>query len=181
MGAFFSPVSLHITQIHILDASINGDALGFLQRGNGCWREVLHLVAWEETAEVERSRSEAIGDEPLAHPSYHGHIVINGRYDEVRQFYPHTSIPHGEDGVENRLKVTATNTLVDFVAEGFQVYIGGIEIRQQVGKWFLTDIASRHENIPQSLFMCQTSRICHIFYIGKRFSIGVGDAWTMVL
>ena len=112
----------------MLNTLVNGDALGVLQRGNGCWREVLHFVAWEETAEVEWGRGEAVGDEPLAHPSNHVHIVINSRDDEVWQLYPHTSIPHGEDGVEDRLQVATADTLVDFVAEGFQVDIGGIEI-----------------------------------------------------
>ena len=114
----------------MLNTLVNGDAFGFLQGGNGCWWKVRELVAWKEAAEVEWGRGEAIGNEPLAHPPNHVHIVINGGNEEVCQFYPHTSIPHGEDGVEDRLQVTTTNALVDVVAEGFQVDIGGIEIGQ---------------------------------------------------
>ena len=165
----------------MLNTLVNGDVFGFLQRGNGCWWKVRQLVAWEETAEVEWGRGESVGDEPLAHLSNHVHIVINGRYDEVCQFYPHTSIPHGEDGVEDRLQVATADTLVDFVAEGFQVDIGGIEIGEQVGKWLLADVTCRDEDVPQSLFMRQTGRIRHIFYIGEWLCIGVGDAWTMAL
>ena len=129
---------------------------------------------------MEWGRGEAIGNEPLAHPPNHVHIVINGGNEEVCQFYPHTCILHGKDGVEHHGETATTDMLVDFVAEGFQVDIGSIEIGQQVGKRLLTNVASRHEDVPQSVFVCQASRIRHIFYIGERLGIGVGDAWTMV-
>ena len=81
----------------------------------------MHLIAGEETAEVEGCGGEAIGNEPLAHLSNHVYIVINIRDDEVCQFYPYTCIPHSEDGVEDRLEMSTTNTLIDVVTEGFQV------------------------------------------------------------
>jgi len=87
----------------MLDAFFNGDLLGFLQRVDGCRRNVLHLVAREETAEVQGIVGEAIAGYPLAHPTNYRHVIVDARDDEVRQFYPHASIAHRENGVEHWL------------------------------------------------------------------------------
>jgi hypothetical protein len=44
--------------------------------------------------------------------------------------------------------MTATDMHVNVVAEGFKVYVGGIEIGQQVLEGLLTDIACCNEDIP---------------------------------
>ena len=71
--------------------------------------------------------------------------------------------------------MSATDLLVDVVAERFQVDVRCIEIGQQVGEWFLVHVACRYKDVPQSC--C----IGHIFYISEGFSVGVGDTWAMVL
>lgn len=109
---------------------------------------MLHLIARKETAEMERGGSEAIVDEPTAHLANHVHIVVDGGDDEVREFYPDAGIPHGKDGVEDWLQMATTEMLINRVAEGFQVDIGSIEIRQQVGKGLLADVTSRHKDVP---------------------------------
>ena len=52
---------------------------------------------------------------------------------------------------------------------------------QQISQGFLTDIARCNKDIPQTFFMRQTGGIDYIFYISKRFGLGIGDAWTVVL
>jgi hypothetical protein len=71
--------------------------------------------------------------------------------------------------------------IIYVVAEGFEVDVGSIEIRQQVGQWLLTDIARRNEDIPKSCLMGQPCTIDDILEIGQRLSIGVSDTWTLVL
>ena len=85
------------------DASLEGGLLGGLEGLDGRGRDILHLVAGEETAEVERRFGEAVGDEPLAHLTDHAHIVVDARDDEVGEFEPHARLFHGEDGVEHWL------------------------------------------------------------------------------
>ena len=77
--------------------------------------------------------------------------------------------------------MSTADALVDIVAEGFQVDVGRIEVGQEVGEGFLTDIASRDEDVPKAFLVCQTSRIQDIFYISEGFGIGVGDARAVVL
>ena len=77
--------------------------------------------------------------------------------------------------------MSATDALVDFVAEGFQVDVGSVEVGQKVSQRLLTDVASRDKDVPEPFLMLQTRRIYHIFYIGKGFGIGIGNAWTVVL
>ena len=71
-------------------------------------------------------------DEPTTHLADHVHVVIDTRNDEVGDLDPHTGIAHGEDGVENGLQMSAADTLVDGIAEGFQVDVGSIEVGQEV-------------------------------------------------
>lgn len=165
----------------MLDAFLEGDALSCFQGGKGCRRQVLHPVAWEEPAEMERCVGQTMSHQPLTHLPDHIHIVVNGRNEEVGQFYPHPCLLHGKDGVEHWGEMTSTDSLVDLIAERFQVYVGRIEIRQQLGKWFLTNVTSCHEDVPESLLMGQTGSLRHIFYIGKGLRIGVGDARTVML
>ena len=160
---------------------VEGDLFGCLEGLDGCGGNILHLIAGEESAEMERSISEAVGDEPLAHLADHGHIVVDARDDEVSEFDPYVRLFHGENSVEHWLQVSATDALVDLVAEGFQVNIGSIEIRQEISQRLLTDITRCNEDVPESFLMRQTRRIYHIFYIGKGFGVGVGDAWAVVL
>ena len=77
--------------------------------------------------------------------------------------------------------MSATDALVDLVAEGFQVDVGSVEVGQEICEWLLTDVAGRDEDVPKAFLMCQTCRVYHIFYIGKGFGIGIGNAWTVVL
>ena len=120
-------------------------------------------------------------DEPLTHPANHFHIIIDARDDKIGDFYPYTSIMHGEDGVEHRLEMAATDALIDVIAERLEVDVGGIEIRQQVGQRLLTDIACRDEDVPEACLMCQSGGVGDVFYIGERLGVGVGDARTVVL
>ena len=117
----------------------------------------------------------------MTHPSNHVHIIIHRRNNEICEFDPYPSIPHGEDGVEHHGEMSATNALINLIAERFQIDVSSIEIGQQVSQRLLTDITCRHKDIPKTFFVRQAGRIRHIFYIGERFRIGVGDAWTMVL
>jgi hypothetical protein len=172
---------LYIPKIYMFDAFIEGDTLGCFQGGKGCGRQVLHLIAWEEPAEMERCMAQTMSHQPLTHLPNHIHIVVNGGNEEVGQFYPHASLLHGEDGVEHWGEMPSTDSLVDLIAERFQVYVGRIEIRQQVGKWFLTNVTCCYEDVPESLLMGQTGSLRHIFYIGKGLRIGIGDAWTVML
>lgn len=165
----------------MFDAFVEGDTLGCFQGGKGCRRQVMHLIAWEEPAEMERCMAQTMSHQPLTHLPDHIPIVVNGRNQEVCQFYPHASLLHGEDGVEHWGEMPSTDPLVDLIAERFQVYVGRIEIRQQVGKWFLTNVTCCYEDVPESLLMGQTGSLRHIFYIGKGLRIGVGDAWTVML
>ena len=100
--------------------------------------------------------------------------------NKVGEFYPYAGIPHGEDGVKHGLQMTAADTLINIIAERFQVDIGSIEVWQQVGQRFLTHITCCDEDVPESSLMRQTDCIDDVFYIGKRFGIGIGDAWAVV-
>lgn len=165
----------------MLDALFLSDLSGSTEGLDRCGLKVLHLISREETREMERGAGKVIGNEPLAHLTDHVHIIVDSWDNKVGELYPYASPLHGEDGVEDGLQMTTADPLVDVVAERLEVDIGGIEVGQEVGKGFLTDIASRDEDIPQSFFVGQTGTVRHIFYIGKRFCIGVGDTWTMVL
>ena len=87
----------------MLDASVEGDLLGGLESLDGRGKDILHLVAGEETAEVEGRLCETVADEPLAHLADHVHVVVDARDDEVGEFDPYARCPHGEDGVEHWL------------------------------------------------------------------------------
>lgn len=165
----------------MFDAFVEGDALGCFQGGKGCRRQILHPIAWEESAEMEGCVGQTMSHQPLTHLPDHLPVVVNGGNEEVGQFYPHPILLHGEDGVEHRGEMTSTDSLVDLIAERFQVYVGRIEIRQQVGKWFLANVTCCYEDVPESLLMGPTGSLRHIFYIGKGLRIGVGDAWTVML
>ena len=86
------------------------------------------MVAWKETAEMEWGIGKTVGYEPVAHQTNHIHIIVDARDDQVGELYPNAGLLHGEDSVENGLEMTATDTTVDIVAEGFQVDIGSIEV-----------------------------------------------------
>ena len=77
--------------------------------------------------------------------------------------------------------MTATNTLIDVVTKGFQVDICSIDIRQQFSQWFLTHIASRNEDVPNTLFMRQTCRIHNVLNVSQRFRISIGNTRLMML
>jgi hypothetical protein len=76
--------------------------------------------------------------------------------------------------------MTTTDTHVNIVAEGFKVYIGGIEIGQQVLEGLRTDISCRNKDIPKACLMSQTGTISDIFQIGEWLRVGIGNAWAMV-
>lgn len=97
------------------DAFILCDFLGVLQRRDGSRRNILHFVAGEEAAEVQGLVGQSVVHYPVTHSTDHLHIVVHTRDDEVRQLYPHASIVHRQDGVEYRLQMPATDTLVDVV------------------------------------------------------------------
>lgn len=157
--------------------NLSGSAEGL----DRCGLKVLHLISREETREMERGVGKVIGNEPLAHLTDHVHIVVDSWDNEVGELYPHASPLHGKDGIEDRLQMATTDPLVDVVAKRLEVDIGSIKVGQEVSEGFLTDIASRNKDIPQSFFVSQTGTVRHIFYIGKGFRVGVGDARTMVL
>ena len=106
---------------------------------------------------------------------------VNPWNNEIGDFHPHARLLHGEDGIEDGLQMATAYLHIDIVAEGLEVDVGSIEIRQQVGQRFLTDIARRDEDVPESSLMRQPRTINNIFEIGQRLGISVGDAWTMVL
>ena len=114
------------------DTFLLGDALGSAERGEGGRRRVGELVAGEEAAEVEWGVGKVVVGEPTAHLADHVHIVVNIWNDEVGKLYPHTGIAHSENGVEHGLQMAAADSVVDGIAEGFQVDVGGIEVGQQV-------------------------------------------------
>ena len=163
------------------DALLLSNLLGSTEGMDGCGLKVVHLIAREESRKMEWGVSKTMGNEPLAHLANHIHIVVDARNHEVGDFYPHTCLFHGEDGVEHRLQMATTDALVDIVAERLEVDIGSIEVGQKVGKGLLTHIASRDEDIPQAFVVGQTGTVSYIFYIREGFCIGVGDARTVVL
>lgn len=71
----------------------------------------MHLVAREETTEMKWCVGKVIVFKPTTHPTNHIHIVIDTRNHKIREFYPHASIPHSEDGVKYWLKMPATDSL----------------------------------------------------------------------
>ena len=85
------------------DTSVESDLLGGFEGMDGCGRNVLHLIAWEETAEVEGRLSKTVADDPFTHLSNHLHIIIDSWYHKVGKLNPYTSLLHGEDGVEHWL------------------------------------------------------------------------------
>ena len=117
----------------MLDAFVEGDALGGAEGGERCWRSVGETVAGEETGEVEWGVGQVVVDEPTAHLADHVEIVGELGNDEVGELDPDAGIAHGEDGVEDGLQTAAADTTVEVVAERFEVDIGGIEVGQQVG------------------------------------------------
>ena len=126
-------IQSNIPQIDVLDAFVEGDALGGAEGRERCWRGVGETVAGEETGEVEWGVSQVVVDEPTAHLADHVEIVGELGDDEVGELDPDTGVAHGEDGVEDGLQTAAADTTVEVVAEGFKVDVGGIEVGQQVG------------------------------------------------
>ena len=117
----------------MLDAFVEGDALGGAEGGERRWGGVGKTVAGEETGEVEWGIGKVVTGEPTAHLTNHIHIVGDAWDDEGGELDPDTGIAHGEDGVEDGLQTATADTTVEVVAEGFKVDVGGIEVRQQVG------------------------------------------------
>jgi hypothetical protein len=76
--------------------------------------------------------------------------------------------------------MTATDVHVDIIAEGLEVYVGGIEIREQVVEGLLTDVSRRDEDIPKACLMGQAGTVRDIFDIGKWLGVGIGNARAMV-
>ena len=72
-------------------------------------RNVLHLEAREETAEVQGIVGKAVACYPLAHLANHLYVIVDAGDDEVRQFYPHACIAHGENGVEHWLQMASAD------------------------------------------------------------------------
>ena len=124
---------------------------------------ILHLVSGEEPAEVQWGFSKKVVCEPSAHLTNHLQVVVDAWDNKVGEFYPYTGIPHGEDSVKHGLQMTPADTLIDIIAERLQVDIGGIEVWQQVSQWFLTDIACRNEDVPESSLVSKTGCIGDIF------------------
>jgi hypothetical protein len=50
-----------------------------------------------------------------------------------------------------------------------------------MAQWFLANIASCNQYVPESSFVGLSGYICNVFYIGKWLGVSIGDAWTMVL
>ena len=80
-------------------------------------RNILHLEVREEAAQVQRLAGKAVINNPPAHLTDHLQVIIHARNDEIGQFYPHPGIMYGEDGIEDGLQMTSTDTLIDIVAE----------------------------------------------------------------
>ena len=116
----------------MLNAFFLSDALGGAERGGRRLWCVEKTVAGEETREVKWGIGQLVVDEPTAHLADHVHIIVDIRDDKVGDLDPHASLLHGEDGVEDGLQMAAADTMVDIVAEGFEVDIGGIEVGQEV-------------------------------------------------
>ena len=83
----------------------------------GCGRQVVHLIAGKETAEVQGLVGKVVVDYPTAHATNHLHVVVDGRDEEVGEFYPYTGVMHRKNGVEHGLQMAAADALVDVVAE----------------------------------------------------------------
>ena len=101
----------------MLDTLFNGNSLGFLQRMDGSRRNVLHLISWEETAEVQGIVCKAVIHYPAAHLANHRHVIVHTRDDEIRQFNPHTCFLHSQDGIEDWLQVATADLLIDIIAK----------------------------------------------------------------
>ena len=117
----------------MLEAFVEGDALGGAEGGERRGRRVEETVAGEETGEVEWGVGQLVVDKPTAHRTDHAEIVVDVGDDEVGELDPDTGLLHGEDGVEHGLQTAAADTTVDVVAEGFEVDVGGVEVGQEVG------------------------------------------------
>ena len=165
----------------MLDAFFLSDVLSRLECLEGRGWNVLHFVAREEAAEMEWGGGEVVVGKPTAHLANHVHIVVDGWNDEVGDFYPYTCIAHGEDGVEDRLEMPATDALIDGVAERFEVNVGCIEVWEEVGKGGFADVTCCDEDVPKTCFVRQLGCINDVFKVGERLCISVGNAWTMVL
>ena len=109
---------------------------------------MVHAVSGEETVEVEGHVGKAIVHEPAAHAAYHVHVIVDSGDDEIGEFYPHACVVHSKDGVEHDGEVTATDALVDVVAERLQVDVGSVNQRQEVSQRLAADVASRDEDVP---------------------------------
>ena len=90
---------------------------GFLQGMKGCGWQMLHLVAGEETAEVQGLVGKVVVDYPTAHAANHLHVVVDGGNEEVGEFYPYACIAHRKNGVEYGLQMAAADALIDVVTE----------------------------------------------------------------
>ena len=101
----------------MLDAFVEGDAVGGAEGGERCGRRVEEAVAGEEAGEVEWGIGQVVVDEPTAHLADHIEIVGEVGDDEVGNLDPHASLLHGEDGVEYGLQMATADTTVDVVAE----------------------------------------------------------------
>lgn len=163
------------------DTLLLSNLTGRAQRGERRRRDVLHLEAGKEPAEVERGIGEAICDEPSAHSAYHLEVIVDLGYDQIGDLDPHACITHSQDSVEHSREMATADPLVYLVAERLEVNVGSIEVGQQVGKGLSTDVSSCHKDIIETCLVGLASCISDVFDISERLGIGIGDAGAAML
>jgi len=105
---------------------MNRNVAGTFERVNRSWRQLCEFVHRLEPAEMERCFRKTVFGQPVAHPFYHIQIISPRGDDKVSDFEPHTFIFHCHQCIKNWLKFAGVQFQVNFVAERFQVDVGGI-------------------------------------------------------
>ena len=152
-----------------------------IQRADGGWRCLEHLVPGEEAAEMEWYGFHPVVHHPPTHLLDHPHVVVDTGNQEVGQLEPYPGAVEREYGVEYGLKASSAHALVKKIAIVFQVDVGGVDVRDEVSQRSLFHESGAHEDVPESVLMGDACRVGHVFYVGEWLGVGICQPGAFLL
>lgn len=111
---------------------------------------------------MERTVGKAVVDKPAAHAGYHVLVVVYTGYQEVGYLNPHAGIEHTFERMQDRGKPHTADRTVDVVGERLEVYVGGVDIRQQTSQRTGVDIACRNQYVLQSALTARHGAVARV-------------------
>jgi hypothetical protein len=108
-------------------------------------------------------------------------ISIDTRHEEICNFQMYTGCQKDFQSLKDRFQSGPVPFPVDFITERLQVNISGINVRNEPTKRLWINIAGRYQDIIKMMAMRQSGYIMDILNVSKRFGIGIGNRWKVVL